>query len=211
MQSFFTADHHRGHANIIIYANRPFKSLEQMDKTIVRNHNQRVKEDDIYFHVGDFCFHSKSNRGEGEALKAEDYIKELNGTGIFIKGNHDGNNSLKTKIQYVVLDGPGFQIKVVHKPIHANPSYPLNLVGHVHDSWKIKSFKEYYKFIKEDCKRTDLKKSYINSCKQFVERWKNHPKNSCLLNVGVDVHNFMPISFEEVLVIYNKWRKENER
>ena len=209
MQNWFSADYHLGHDNIRKYVNRPFKSLKLMNETIIRNHNQRVKKDDLFIHDGDFCFYSKSKHGEGEGVKAEEYIKQLNGKHIFIIGNHDRNNSLKSKIQHLVLQGPGYQIKVVHKPIHANPSYPLNIVGHVHNAWKIKSFKDYYKWQISESQRTDLPNHYINSCKQFVERWKHHNKDSCLLNVGVDVHQFRPISFEEVIGMYNKWKKEN--
>ena len=107
------------------------------------------------------------------------------------------------------MAGPGFQIKVVHKPIHANPSYSLNLIGHAHNAWKMMSFKDYYNIKKQELQKTDLPIHYLNSVKQFIERWKHHKRDSLLLNIGVDVHNYMPISFEEVICMYNKWRKEN--
>ena len=53
---FYTADLHLGHANIIKYCNRPFKDVDQMNETLIRNWNSRVKPEDTVIHNGDFCF-----------------------------------------------------------------------------------------------------------------------------------------------------------
>ena len=74
MKYWFTADYHLGHANIIKYCNRPFKSLEHMNSEIIRRHNSRVKPNDTVFFLGDFCFKNSKNRGEGINLKAEHWI-----------------------------------------------------------------------------------------------------------------------------------------
>ena len=60
-----------------------------MNETIIRRHNERVKPEDTVFFLGDFCFKSKSGRGEGEGYKAEHYLSQLNGKMIMIRGNHD--------------------------------------------------------------------------------------------------------------------------
>jgi calcineurin-like phosphoesterase family protein len=47
-----TADFHFGHSNIIRYCNRPFRSVEEMDQTILDRLNASVKANDIlYFHT----------------------------------------------------------------------------------------------------------------------------------------------------------------
>ncbi len=79
---FFTADQHYGHNNIIKHCNRPFDSVEDMDKVLIDNHNSVVEDRDIVIHVGDFCWHKKKD-------KVSKYIKQLNGQHIFIKGSHD--------------------------------------------------------------------------------------------------------------------------
>ena len=212
MSLFLSADYHFGHKNIIKYENRPFKTLDQMNDTIIRNHNSRVKKDDYFLHVGDFCFHCKSGTGNGSVYKASEFLERLNGIPVLLLGNHDKKgNSVNTKFQSLILQGAGFQIKAVHKPLHADPSYPLNLVGHVHSAWRTMNFKAYYRIQVKEAKRTDLPKHYIASVQQFVNRWRRHPKNSLLLNVGIDVHNFMPISYEEIMCIYYKWRQENAK
>ena len=61
--TWFTADFHLGHANIIRYCGRPFESVAEMDAAILGRLNSSVAEDDILYFLGDFC------RGSGrEAL-----------------------------------------------------------------------------------------------------------------------------------------------
>jgi len=176
MRNWFTSDYHLGHANIIRYCKRPFKSLEEMNKVIIRNHNQRVKPGDTVFHIGDFCFRNSpgGKRGEGDILKSIDYEKQLNGKIIFIKGNHDKNNSTRTIIENIKIKYGGKEINLVHSPKHFDYRYGLNFVGHIHGNWK--------------CKRVYYQKKCID-----------------LINVGVDVWNFRPVSFEEIYSRYRGW------
>lgn len=49
---FYTADEHYNHKNIIKYCNRPFSNVEEMDETLIANHNSIVNENDITIHGG---------------------------------------------------------------------------------------------------------------------------------------------------------------
>src|ERR1017187_8464250 len=60
LDTWFTADFHFGHNNIIRYCNRPFRSVEEMDKTILERLNASVKANDILYFLGDFCIGSKA-------------------------------------------------------------------------------------------------------------------------------------------------------
>jgi calcineurin-like phosphoesterase family protein len=80
---FFTADEHYGHTGIIQTCRRPFKSVEAMDKTLIANHNAVVRKGDTVIHGGDFSWYKTY-----EEVK-ERYISKLNGTHIFVRGNHD--------------------------------------------------------------------------------------------------------------------------
>ena len=170
MDTWFSADHHFGHANIIKYCGRPFKDVNHMNEVIIKRHNERVKPDDTVFFLGDFCFKGSvgSKVGEGALQKAEYYHSRLNGNFVFIRGNHD-NNSLNTKIKHLVIEMGGQDIFLVHNPENFNPQFDLNLVGHVHQNWKIQ-------------KRG----------------------RTTLVNVGVDVWNFYPVSFQEIMNFMNK-------
>ena len=110
-----------------------------MNSTIINNFNSRVKEGDMVFFIGDFVFKSGSKRGEGELTKAKDFIKQLNCKNIiFIEGNHDGNNSLKTPIQKVIIKHGGKRICLVHNSKFVDINYDFHIVGHQHEKWKYK-------------------------------------------------------------------------
>lgn len=52
---YFTSDTHFYHSNIIGFCKRPFKNVEDMNETLIENWNRVVSQDDIVFHLGDFC------------------------------------------------------------------------------------------------------------------------------------------------------------
>lgn len=179
MKRFITADYHLGHFNIIKYCDRPFKTLEEMNETIIKNHNERVKPEDEVYYVGDFCFKNSpgGKMGEGVPIKSEYWLSKLNGKFIFIRGNHDRNNSLKViTVASHIKYGKNI-IHLVHNPDFVDMDCKINLVGHVHNYWK-------FKRIKRGDKVTDA------------------------INVGVDMNKFRPVTFEEVFVSYECWKKK---
>ena len=56
MSTFFTSDHHFGHAKIIEYCKRPFSSVEEMNQVMIDRWNEVVGPDDHVYHLGDFAF-----------------------------------------------------------------------------------------------------------------------------------------------------------
>lgn len=76
--TWFTADEHFGHANIIKYCDRPFASVQEMDEEIIRRHNSVVREGETVYHLGDFSFRNRDH-----------WASRLNGNHIFLRGNHD--------------------------------------------------------------------------------------------------------------------------
>ena len=180
MINWFTSDTHFGHKNIIKYTGRPFKSLEEMDYTLIRNWNERVKIGDTIYFLGDFIFKNSAGGkpGEGTSNKAIYYEKQLNGKIIFIKGNHDGRNGCKTILEKCYIRIGGNRICLTHKPEHADMNCKINLVGHIH---------QHYAF-----KRIPIYKGYTD-----------------FINVGVDVNNFRPVDYNEIMSKYCKWINRN--
>lgn len=79
---YFTSDLHIGHANIIKLDGRPFETIQEMDKEIIRRWNNKVDEEDTVYILGDILWKSKNN-------EAYDIINSLHGKKILIIGNHD--------------------------------------------------------------------------------------------------------------------------
>lgn len=178
MNIWFTADTHFGHENIIKHCNRPFKSLEHMNETLIRNWNQRVKPEDTVIFLGDFCFRNTigGKAGEGTPHRAKYYQEQLNGDIVFVKGNHDHNNSLNTKIKSLTMNFGGLNIHCTHDPRDIDKNYLLNLVGHVHEAWK-------HRHYGTGILQTDI------------------------INVGVDVWEFRPVHINDILNTLKESRK----
>jgi len=180
MNIFFSSDFHINHKNIIKYCNRPFSDVETMNSTIINRCNERVKEDDLLFFLGDFIFKSGSGRGEGEPYKAIDYKKLINCKNIvWCGGNHDRNNTLKTPIKKIIINHGGRDICLVHNPLHIDWNYNFHITGHVHEKWMFKSFEKNGRV--------------VHCCNVSVEQW-----------------NYYPVTWEKINKEYQKWLRSNK-
>lgn len=80
-RTYFISDTHFGHKNIISSCNRPFKDVEEMNKTLIANWNNVADDGDTIYHLGDvFGFDKTNNAG---------FIYALKGHKILLPGNHD--------------------------------------------------------------------------------------------------------------------------
>ena len=128
MKILFTSDTHFDHDNIIKYCNRPFSSVEEMNETLIENWNKTVSYRDTIYHLGDFIW-----RPEDDSI-----LKALNGTIIFIKGNHDRRKSYPRNIKWhdrLEIKIQGYKIVLDHYPLRSwNGSFhgSWHLYGHCH-------------------------------------------------------------------------------
>lgn len=60
-QTYFTSDTHFNHANIIKYDKRPYKDVKEMDNSLIANINSKVKKQDVLYCLGDWCFGPKND------------------------------------------------------------------------------------------------------------------------------------------------------
>jgi calcineurin-like phosphoesterase family protein len=132
MTTWFTADPHLGHANIIKYAKRPFDGVQQMDSTIINLWNYRVSPGDTVYVLGDFAF-------AGHDL----YLGYLNGDKHLVLGNHDHSNRVKAATGWasishykeVRVEGEAVPVVCFHYSMRVwNRSHhgAIHLYGHSH-------------------------------------------------------------------------------
>jgi calcineurin-like phosphoesterase family protein len=158
------------------------ESVSKMNSILISRCNERVKENDTLYFIGDIGFKSGTDRGEGEPEKLQKYIDQIKCKNIiWIEGNHDkaGRNSFKTHIQKVIIHYGGKKICMVHDPEFADISYSINLTAHVHNNWEIMRIRKGFSFMDS-------------------------------INVGVDVWNFYPVSWSEINQRYSQWLREQK-
>jgi len=129
---FLCSDHHFGHANILTFTTsdgsrvRDFDSVEQMDETMVENHNRVVSAKDKVYFLGDVAFSKKTLA----------ILARLNGEKVLIKGNHDQEKL--TEYQKYFKDVRGSHqfsgLIFSHIPIHLDSlgRWGANIHGHLH-------------------------------------------------------------------------------
>lgn len=99
MSTYFVADTHFGHANIIRYDRRPWETIEEMDEALIANWRRTVRDEDTVYHLGDVAAWTRPltyDRDAGELgdvapswRGALDYLKQLTGQIRILPGNHD--------------------------------------------------------------------------------------------------------------------------
>ena len=77
---YITSDTWFGRPQILQIANRPFNNVEEMNATLIKNWNKKVKKKDVVFHLGNFAW---------DPITARKVLKKLNGKIYFLKGNQD--------------------------------------------------------------------------------------------------------------------------
>lgn len=161
-RTFFTADTHFWHANIIRYCNRPWHSgrnrdgelvvtdadSERMTEALVKNWNSVVGKHDVVFHLGDFALFRKNGSG---VKKARELLGRLNGRKHLVMGNHDMDISQNVDFWRDVGFSRVFDVPVVlnrwfvlsHMPMEFwNPDSPyVNIHGHVHGNPDYRTFR----------------------------------------------------------------------
>jgi calcineurin-like phosphoesterase family protein len=177
---FFTADTHFGHVNILRYCDRPFGSVEEMDAALIARWNRRVGPTDTVYHLGDFAL--------GPRALWPDYRRQLNGTIVFILGNHDAPHDAFQQMllpedacatDWLYQSSGGRQISLAHVP--PNPDAP----------WP-------------DHKRLARTNSFPETrpdhwfCGHVHGLWRTDPATGCI-NVGSDMWDFEPKTLDEIL------------
>ena len=76
------SDTHFDHTNIIRYCNRPFRTTEVMNNTILRNWHGTIAPNDVVYFLGDMAFGRDSRNSRW-------WVAQLCGKIVWVKGSHD--------------------------------------------------------------------------------------------------------------------------
>lgn len=132
---FFISDTHFGHKNLIQFKRkdesklRPFTDVDEMNNALIKAWNEKVTEADKIYHLGDLALQ----------VKNLDFMKQLKGKKILIKGNHDKLDLSQYAKHFKDIRGVDFRYDLgfllSHVPLHSNHLRRgvLNLHGHLHD------------------------------------------------------------------------------
>ena len=177
---WFTADTHFGHENIIRYCGRPFCDAAEMDRVMVERWNGVVGVDDVVYHLGDFTL-------GGWWYVAKPRLGELNGRVKVVPGGHDhrwlpdADGRLKVlpplhTLEFDVGDKYPLVVVLCHYPMLSwdRSHYgSIHLHGHSHGTIP-------------DSRSSDVK-------------IPPGQRRGFRLDVGVDCHDFAPVSLARVL------------
>lgn len=193
MTTFFTADWHLGHKNIIGYSGRPFTSVEQMDRTLAQNWIDIVGPEDTVFFLGDTHL--------GPWQPAAEILRSLPGRKILLPGNHDecwfGHKRHERWVRKF-REEAGFD--VILQGTHSYTTLPgVGTVRIAHFPWKSadRTDDRYEEHRPVDDGKSWLLHGHVH------EKWRAI-KSRRMINVGVDVWNYHPVSAEELSVRIRK-------
>ena len=175
---YYISDTHFRDQKIFDKCKRPFKSLEDMERTIVTKWNARVKDDDIVYVLGDI--------GKDDDSSTIDIFKELKGHKHLIIGNHDHemiedikNSNVFESIKFIdlIMDGE-YKVCICHYPLMDWMEFNRNgllVYGHIHNKTEKNGYA--YKLMKE----------YYSTLPAY--------------NCGVDVIDFEPKTLKELITL----------
>ena len=173
---YLTSDTHFGHKNIIEYTNRPFQTVEEMDKTLINNINDTVGEDDELYILGDFCMQG----GYEKRSRYRNLIKCKNVH--LILGNHDTRlvdtfkpSPFQSEQDYIELKFKNTKFCLSHYPFLSWNGRELGAImchGHIHS----------------------------NSRSNEINQWQQIRR----FDVGVDANNYTPVSLDYIFEFFNK-------
>ena len=165
----FTSDPHFGHENIIKLCGRPFSDVGEMDECLIRRWNARVSDRDTVYILGDLFYRCP----DPEAI-----LMRLNGSKRLITGNHD-ESWLTKPLAEKYFDSVDLMLEInAYNRRITLCHYPLLLWAHD--------------------KRTYMIHGHIH-CNTSYDCWPLIKARENLLNAGVDINGFEPVSLDELI------------
>ena len=177
--TYFTSDQHFGHFNVIRLSHRPFASLEEMNESMIARWNAKVHDEDTVYVLGDLFF---------RAATVEPILQRLKGRKHLVLGNHDHSWTAKVKMSDYFesvqtlkeIAMDGIPATLCHYPML---SYPKARCGYM-----------IYGHI------------HNNTGDDY---WPLIMRRARMLNAGVDVNGFAPVTCGELLANNVEFRRRH--
>ena len=180
---YITSDFHFCHDKPFIYEPRGFKSVQEMNETIIKNFNEVMDWEDSIFILGD-CF--LNNNEEGMKL-----LKRIPGRKFIIYGNHDTDNRQEMMIVDPQLYPLGFAYTMKYGGYHFYLSHYPTLTSNYNENNK------------------PLKRRVINICgHSHVDNKFADMDKGLIYHVELDAHNMKPVLIDDIIEDIKKYIKE---
>lgn len=193
---FLSSDHHIYHTRIIEYSNRPFSTVEDMNEALVYNWNTIVSPKDTVYCLGDFSMAFRP---------VETFTPRLMGKKYLVPGNHDFCHSYHKKSR-----NPENQAKWVQKyvdcgwivlPEKTTLEVPgLATFNLCHHPYSFDNFSTEQQYDDKYKAWRPVDDGNILLCGHVHNSWhtKKTNKGTLMINVGVDMNNYRPISMSQI-------------
>lgn len=138
--NLFLADVHWGHQNALAFDKRPFETIEEHDKALIENWNNKVDVSDDVYILGDLSWWNST--------KTIEIVKQLNGNKHWVVGNHDTRLLRNPELRKLFVeitdykeittdDGQGLVLSHYFMPTFKNHYYGWwHFYAHCHLSWE---------------------------------------------------------------------------
>lgn len=177
---FFTSDTHFNHDREFVYSPRGFKTIQEMNGTLVKNWNETVGNDDDIYVLGDFFLGTDFNY-------IQEVLNKLNGRIHLVTGNHDTPSKITEYTSWNNIVEIADALRIRYK--------------------KREFFLCHYPVLTASLEQ-DPNKAVINLFGHTHSKDKFYEDRSYMYNVAVDANDNKPVEIEEILTAFNNKVKE---
>lgn len=199
---WFTSDFHLFHKKVMDHDNRPFRDeqgepdVDAMHETIIANWNKVVGKNDIVFYLGDLCLVNPK--------RTIPIVSRLNGTIHYIMGNHDEYEDIvkigrfATVYDYVDLNIKG--IKNLNKTLKDKKG---KIQEHANIHFCLMHFPIYSWNKRHHAAVMVHGHSHGNLHHNEDNTYNYYANNNKAIDVGCNIHDYTPVSYTEIIDMFN--------
>lgn len=184
---FWTSDTHWHHSNILEFCHRPWGDIKTHDVALIQNWNKVVPKDGIVFHLGDFLMTANIEW-------TKHLVSQLNGTIYLIPGNHDYRNRMDRPI---IKELFGDRVHDILEIIVTDDNYSQGYTQFIMCHYPMMYWRRGRYHLHGHVH------SGVNSTAS-----ERVPFHYLRYDVGVDNNNYTPISYPELMVIFEQQKEK---